>query len=161
MERCVTVLSSWLRRKQRVCTTTFAVVGATGACRPFREDDQSHHGLDRSVTSTNLHVCLRRVLCCHQAAATKIVGLIDGVISFLEVTVIELGLRFCVPASKIASARFAYYIFCDHQGLPMPFRMGSKVIASGRQQDVKGDEWRTVVLGVALTAKNHRRVTRS
>ena len=26
----------------------FAVVDATNACRPFREDDQSHHGVDRS-----------------------------------------------------------------------------------------------------------------
>ena len=26
----------------------FAVVGATGACRPFREDDQSNQGFDRS-----------------------------------------------------------------------------------------------------------------
>ena len=26
----------------------FAVVGATGACRPFREDDQNQKGLDRS-----------------------------------------------------------------------------------------------------------------
>ena len=40
--------SSLLRAKQWVMRSEFTAVGATGACRPFREDDQSHQGVDRS-----------------------------------------------------------------------------------------------------------------
>ena len=53
------------------------------------------------------------VFCVATGCCDTSVGLIVGKISFLEVTVIELGLRFCVPASKLAGARFACLMICE------------------------------------------------
>ena len=49
-----------------------------------------------------------RVLTVVAGGCNTIAGLIVGMISFLEVTVIELGLKICVPAFRLAGARFVF-----------------------------------------------------
>jgi len=93
--------------------------------------------------TVDLHItymCVWGVFCFATGCYDAIVCLIVGMIGFLEFTVIEFVLRFCVPASELAGAMFAYLIFCDHQGLPMPFGLGSEVKGEGNQSLLDGNK---------------------